>query len=70
MTGLDGPAPTMRVHALEKTSAVKLQTVDDLVDHLALGAHGESDQIELGAHYSLDTARLAASCVVMNMSSV
>jgi hypothetical protein len=28
---------------------VKLQTVDDLVDHLALGAHGETDQIEIGA---------------------
>src|SRR6266403_1145983 len=32
-------------HAL----AVKLQAVDDLVDHLALGAHGEADQIEIGA---------------------
>jgi hypothetical protein len=28
---------------------VKLQSIDDLVDHFALGAHGEPDQIELGA---------------------
>jgi hypothetical protein len=29
--------------------AVKLQSIDDLVDHLALGAHGEPDQIEISA---------------------
>jgi len=29
--------------------AVKLQPVDDLVNHLALGAHREANQIELGA---------------------
>ena len=28
---------------------MKLQAIDDLVDHLALGAHREPDQIELGA---------------------
>src|ERR1700761_1763024 len=28
--------------------AVKLQPVDDLVDHLALGSHGDADQIEVG----------------------
>jgi hypothetical protein len=28
---------------------VKLQPVDDLVDHLALGAHREPDETELGA---------------------
>src|SRR3979411_1022301 len=32
-----------------QTLAVKLQPVDDLVDRLALGAHGEAHQIELGA---------------------
>src|SRR5207249_2468612 len=34
-------------HAL----AVKLQPVDDLVDHLALGAHREPDQVELSADH-------------------
>src|SRR6202012_584187 len=29
--------------------AVKLQPVDDLVDHLAFGTHGDADQIEVGA---------------------
>ena len=29
--------------------AVELQPVDDLVNHLALGAHREACQIELGA---------------------
>jgi len=33
--------------------AVKLQPVDDLVDHLALGAHGKADQIEFGADHGL-----------------
>jgi hypothetical protein len=28
---------------------VKLQHVDDLFNHLALGAHRDPDQIELGA---------------------
>ena len=28
---------------------MKLQAIDDLVDHLALGAKGEPDQIEFGA---------------------
>jgi hypothetical protein len=28
---------------------VKLQPVEDLVNHLALGAHREPDEIELGA---------------------
>ena len=28
---------------------MEFQTIDDLVDHLALGAHGEPDQIEVGA---------------------
>jgi hypothetical protein len=50
--------------------AVKFQPVDDLVDHLALGAHGYSDQIELGAEHRPTASRLAASCVVLNMSSV
>src|SRR6476646_4729357 len=39
---------------LEKTLkplAVKLQAVDDLVDHLALGAHGKTDQIEIGVDH-------------------
>ena len=31
------------------TLAVKLQPVDDLVGHLALGAHREPDKIEPGA---------------------
>ena len=43
-----------RTRASEQTSAVKFQTVDDLVDHLALGAHGEPDQIEVSAHDGLD----------------
>ena len=28
---------------------VKLQPIDDLVDHLALGPHGKAHQIEIGA---------------------
>ena len=50
--------------------AVKLQPVDDLVDHLALGAHGEPNQIELGADHGAHHLAVAASCVVLNMSSV
>ncbi|MGA7994538.1 MAG: hypothetical protein WCA28_06460 [Bradyrhizobium sp.] len=34
--------------AIRDALAVKLQFIDDLVDHLALGAHGEPDQIEIG----------------------
>ena len=30
---------------------MKLQPVDDLVDHLALGAHGEPNEIKLGADH-------------------
>jgi hypothetical protein len=33
---------------------VKLQPVDDLVDHLTLSAHREPDQIELGADHCPD----------------
>ena len=29
---------------------MKLQPIDDLVDHFALGAHGQADQIEVGDH--------------------
>jgi len=29
---------------------MKLQPVDDLVDHLALGPHGEADQMEFAAN--------------------
>ena len=63
---LSRPPCTERAFAL----AVKLQPVDDLVDHLALGAHREPDQVEFGADHRLTTSRLAASCVVLNMSSV
>ena len=31
--------------------AVKLQSIEDLVDHLTLGAHCESDQIEFSADH-------------------
>jgi hypothetical protein len=31
---------------------VKLQTVDDLVDRLALGPHGKTHQIEIGADHA------------------
>jgi hypothetical protein len=37
--------------SLENALAVKLQPVDDLVDHLALGAHRQLDQIELGGDH-------------------
>jgi hypothetical protein len=39
-----------KTNGLRGRLAVKLQTIDDLVDHLALGAHREPDQIEIGAH--------------------
>src|ERR1700730_9246817 len=37
--------------SLENALAVKLQPVDDLVDHLALGAHRKTNQIKLGADH-------------------
>jgi hypothetical protein len=37
--------------SLENALAVKLQPVDDLVDHLALGAHRKPNQVELGADH-------------------
>ena len=37
--------------SLEDALAVKLQPVDDLVGHLALGAHRQLDQIELGGDH-------------------
>ena len=55
---------------LAQPSRVKFETIDDLVDHLALGATRQSDQIESARKTALTTARLAASCVVVNISSV
>src|SRR6266446_9565627 len=41
------PSGRARGHAFpDHALAVKLQPVDDLVDHLAFGAHGEAYQIE------------------------
>ena len=40
---------------------MKLQSVDDLVDHLALGAHREPDEIEFDADHCAD--RLAVGGV-------
>ena len=39
--------------AKPKPLAVKLQPVDDLVDHLTLGAHRKTHKIELGANHRL-----------------
>ena len=40
---------TAKTRLLEVPLAMELQTVDDLVDHLALGAHRDADEIEIGA---------------------
>ena len=47
---------------------MKLQTVDDLVYRLALGAHGQADQIEIGAHHRLH--RLAVGGVMRGLEHV
>ena len=43
-----------RKRPARKPLAVKLQPVDDLVDHLALGAHRKPNQIKLGADHGAD----------------
>src|SRR5918999_4680452 len=51
-----------------KRLAVKLQPIDDLVDHLALGAHREADEIELGADHALN--HLAVGGVMRGLEHV
>jgi hypothetical protein len=47
---------------------VKPQPVDDLVDHLALGAHGEADKVEIGADHR--PHHFAVSSVVRGLEHV
>jgi hypothetical protein len=47
---------------------MKLQPIDDLVDDLALGAH--PTKLRSARVTALTASRLAASCAVLNMSSV
>jgi hypothetical protein len=46
---------------------MKLQPVDDLVDHLALGTHREATRLSSARITARTTSRLAASCVVLNI---
>ena len=47
---------------------MKLQPVDDLVDHLAIGAHRDADEIEIGTRDRLH--RLAIGGIMRGLEHV
>src|ERR1700733_241996 len=57
-----------QLNAPRQVLAVKLQAVDDLVDHLALGAHRQPDEIQLGADHGLD--RLAVGRIMRGLEHI
>ena len=59
-----------RIYGGSAALGVKLQPIDDLVDHLALGAHGEPNQIEVGADHGLHHLPVGRVMRGLNMSSV